>query len=364
MGAFRALGSEIRDFIYKDVLFENEPIQFYVAMRIYYIITAVYILLFDILMICTGLWKGMPIVLMWLPLHIASFFTTYYFHRRVVFHIFSLGLTVWMFLSVYFLGWDYGAQYFMYPLLVISFFATYRNAGGKALYTVYLCLLHLLIFLYGKSNKPIVPLSDDIAYGLRFLNTIVLFLCMYVICQIFSSTNQSALQKLSYYNEKLKLEAETDPLTGLMNRRSMYRQLENVVGNHNGVSYAIALADIDFFKTINDSLGHDFGDQVLRVISQYFREYMADKGFACRWGGEEFLFLFPEQNGDEAYIHAQTMRNHIEKLAIEYRGKTARITMTFGVEEYDFLSPAALFVKKADEKLYMGKNNGRNQVIF
>ncbi len=355
---------KIRQFITKDVADENESGQFYIMMRIYYIITACYILVFDIIALSAGLLKYMPVLLVWLPLHIMSFFTTYRFSRRVVFHIFSMGLTVWMLLAVYLLGWDYGAQYFMYPLIVISFFATDKNARGKAVYTAYVCLLHLSMFIYAREYAPKVSISVNLSYGLQVLNTVTLFLCMYVICLMFSNTSQAALQKLAFYNQKLKTEAETDALTGLMNRRCMYQELDERVENHQGKYFAIAMGDIDFFKKINDTKGHNCGDHVLRTISQYFKEYMEGKGIVCRWGGEEFLFLFRDINGDVAYNYVLEMKNHLEELPIVYKDETIHITMTFGVEEYDFQSPVTYLIKQADDKLYMGKNNGRNQVVY
>lgn len=364
MNKLLSIVKKVHQLIYKDVANENEASQFCVMMRIYYIITMVYIVVFDIVVLYAGLLKHMPVLLIWLPLHILSFLTTYRFSRRAVFHIFSIGITVWMVVAVYLMGWDYGAQYFMYPLIVISFFATDKNIRGKAVYTAYICLLHLSLFMYAKRHEPIVPFSGNVGYVFQLLNTVTLFVCMYVICLMFSNTNQSAPQKLAFYNRKLKEEAETDALTGLMNRRCMYRELEDRVEHHRGESCAIAMGDIDFFKKVNDTKGHNFGDEVLRVVSRYFKEYMAGKGIVCRWGGEEFLFLFTGQNGDEAYQHVLEMKNHIEALPITYKEDTIHITMTFGVEEYDFQSSVTYLIKKADDKLYMGKNNGRNQVIY
>lgn len=364
MKKLKSFAKKIWQLINKEVSYEDEASQFYVMMRLYYIITAVYIFIFDIVVACAGLLKYMPIVFIWLPLHIASLITTYHLRRRMVFHVFSAGITVWMVLSVHLMGWEFGAQYFMYPLIVISFFATYKNIRGKAVYTVYLCLMQMAMYLYARDHEPVVPVSPALGCGLQMMTTVAMFLCMFVICLMFSNTNQAALEKLSFYNERLKQEAETDTLTGLMNRRRMYAELEERTQNHKGEYFAIAMGDIDFFKNINDTKGHNCGDHVLRAISEYFKEYMEGKGMVCRWGGEEFLFLFTNQNGDDAYHHVLAMNHHIETLPIEYKGETVHITMTFGVEEFDFQSPVTYLIKMADDKLYTGKNSGRNQVIF
>ncbi len=350
--------------INKDVSFEDESSQFYVMMRVYYMITAVYILMFDILMLVTGLWKYVPIMFIWLPLHIISFFTTYRYRRRAVFHIFSVGILTWIVLAVHLMGWGYGAQNFIYPLIVISFFATYKNYWGKACYVSILCIIYIALFYYSGAHTPVMPQSEILRSGLYAVTIIMIFLCMFVICLMFSNTNQSALEKLASYSKKLKQEAETDTLTGLMNRRSMYKILEERLNLQSEYTFTIAMGDIDFFKTINDTKGHNCGDQVLCSISEYFQKYMENKGTVCRWGGEEFLFLFPELNGDEACVHIMEMKDHLARMPIHYKDEVVHITMTFGVEEYDYMSNITEFIKGADDKLYIGKNSGRNKMIF
>ena len=192
--------------------------------------------------------------------------------------------------------------------------------------------------------------------------TVTLFVCMFVICFIFSNTNQTALEKLNMYNRRLKKEAETDALTGLMNRRCMYKALEENMSVKNAI-FSVAIGDIDFFKKINDTKGHNFGDEVLRSISAYFMEYMDEKGIVCRWGGEEFLFLFPLCNLDKAYEYVLEIKQHIEKMTISFMGDTINVTMTFGVEEYKAESLVTELINKADDKLYTGKAGGRNTVV-
>lgn len=351
-------------FINRDVKFEDEASQFFVMMRIYYLITGGYIVVYDLLALWSGIWREMPILLVWLPLHILSFFSTYRYRRRVVFHMFSMGILIWMILAVYYMGWDYGAQYFMYPLIVISFFATYRNFIGKAVYVFSLTLLHLAMFFYCKGFEPVVALSKNLSYMFQFLNVIVLFLCMYVICLVFSNSNQAALEKLADYNERLKQEAITDALTGMLNRRCMYEQLEDIIKNHQNSIFTVAMGDIDFFKKINDNKGHDCGDEVLREIAAYLKTYMKGKGTVCRWGGEEFFFLFPDNNGDEAFTYVSDMKQHIEKMDIMYEDKPVSVTMTFGVEEYNVSNTLTELIKRVDDKLYLGKEQGRNRVIY
>lgn len=352
----------LRDYIYKGVSFESEESQFLLMMRMYYLITAAYIIAFYIFGAISGILMKVPILLCWLPLHIGCFFTTYRCNRRVVFHIFSGGILTWLIYSVYLMGEDYGAHYFIYPLMVISFFATYRNFKGKVIYMSFLLFLNIAVYFFGKTHTPVIEITETQGDIINIMYTVTLFLCMFVICFIFSNTNQSALEKLNEYNARLKREAETDALTGLMNRRCMYKALEENMLVQKSV-FSVAIGDIDFFKKINDTKGHNFGDEVLKVISAYFNEYMENKGIVCRWGGEEFLFLFPSHKIDEAYEYVLEMKEHIEKLPVTYNGETISVTMTFGVEEYKAETMVTELINKADDKLYSGKTSGRNRVI-
>lgn len=355
---------KIWNLINKDVSFENETSQFYVMMRCYYLITALYILLFSVLAFVFGFWRSMPVLFIWLPLHLASFFTTYRYQRRVVFHIFSVGILIWLVTAVHLMGWGFGAQYFMYPLMVISFFATYKNFKGKAIYAIFLCSLYIVLYMHCNFHEPVVHLLVYEERIFLVLNTITLFLCMFVICMMFSNSNQSALEKLAGYNKKLKQEAQTDALTGLFNRHYMYEVLEIAIKERYDTQFSIAMGDIDFFKKINDTRGHNCGDYVLKNVAAYFRDYMNGKGIVCRWGGEEFLFLFPHNNGDDAFVYVQDMRHHIAHLELAYDDQKVPITMTFGVEEYFSGTSITDLIKKADDKLYIGKENGRNQVVY
>ncbi len=354
--------STLRDFILKNVSFDSEESQFILMMRLYYIITALYIVAFYIFTAISGLIKEMPVILIWLPLHVACFFTTYRCGRRLVFHIFSGGILTWLMYSVYLMGEDYGAHYFIYPLMVISFFATYKNFIGKALYMLFLLGLNIALYFYGKSHVPVVKITEEQGDVINIMYTVTLFVCMFVICFIFSNTNQSALEKLNLYNKRLKKEAETDALTGLMNRRSMYKILEENIDVTDSM-FSVAIGDIDFFKKINDTKGHNFGDEVLKSLSEYFANAMENKGFVCRWGGEEFLFLFPSCDIDTAFEYVSEIKRHIEKTPITYKDETISVTMTFGVEEYKSELLITELINKADDKLYAGKTCGRNMVV-
>lgn len=124
------------------------------------------------------------------------------------------------------------------------------------------------------------------------------------------------------------------------------------------------ISDIDHFKKINDSYGHDGGDFILVKVAQCFKETLRSQDIACRWGGEEFLILLPETNLTGATILAEKFRSLMETLSLEHNGHSIRITMSFGLGSYDEnCMDVDGCIKRADECLYIAKASGRNRVV-
>ena len=157
---------------------------------------------------------------------------------------------------------------------------------------------------------------------------------------------------------------EQDALTGLYNRRSANRRLIHVVSKaeQKQQPFAICIGDIDFFKKVNDTYGHDAGDEVLKAVADTLREHMLTCGFVARWGGEEFLLVFDRMDAEKAGKSLNDLLNKIRKLKIAYGDQIITVTMTFGVVNGDH-SDISKLLKDADDKLYYGKENGRNRVI-
>lgn len=158
---------------------------------------------------------------------------------------------------------------------------------------------------------------------------------------------------------------EQDALTGLYNRRSVERKLKQIIdksAKQEG-TFCVAIGDIDYFKKINDTYGHEAGDMVLKEVSSILREHMANRGFVARWGGEEFLLAF-----DQLDIHAtqdslKSLLERIRNTEYVYNGQIIHITMTFGVAGEETEDITSL-LRKADANLYTGKENGRNQIVI
>lgn len=155
----------------------------------------------------------------------------------------------------------------------------------------------------------------------------------------------------------------TDPLTGLYNRRNCNEALKQAMQKYqeNGKKYLVVIGDIDDFKHLNDTYGHPAGDQVLRELSEIFQTCMQEKGVAARWGGEEFLFIYNEEEGA---LHAlEGMMEKIRSAQIIYKEQKIQVTMTFGAASCRDDDTIESLIKRADERLYFGKANGKNQIV-
>lgn len=220
---------------------------------------------------------------------------------------------------------------------------------------------------YTNRYDPLTNISADTGVLFQIINTLAIFGELTAIMIVFTKDSQEMEYKLVKYNEKLEHMASIDPLTGLYNRWSMRSYLEKIVGKYASgeIGYvSVAIGDIDFFKKTNDTYGHDAGDMVLKELAKVFLEVMGKEGKVCRWGGEEFLFVFQNKNGDQANEVLHDILKRIRGMGIPYQSDWVHVTMTFGLEEYSGEKDMEAVIRAADQKLYRGKENGRNQIVY
>jgi diguanylate cyclase (GGDEF)-like protein/PAS domain S-box-containing protein len=189
---------------------------------------------------------------------------------------------------------------------------------------------------------------------------------------------EDALQKANenlriHVNEIEKLHAELreqalrDPLTGLYNRRYLSETLarEIVRVTREKIALSVVISDIDHFKAINDTYGHQVGDKFLIEIANLMRNHARGSDIVCRYGGEEFLLVLPGTSLDSAAKRAEEIREKCAELNLQHEGKALRVTMSFGVATYPMHGKEAeKIIIKADQALYQSKNAGRNRVTM
>ncbi len=279
-------------------------------------------------------------------------------------------ITVQVIFGTLMLGWNVG--FFMYVFAIIPLFF-YLNLLSEDLNhsvipplfeTLGAALLLAGCYVLGYRVPPRFEISDLVVHILFLYNSMLSVLMVAAMSHLFILEKRYSMMSMTEKNQELDIVASVDPLTGLINRRSMEKKLEAAyeLAREKGTFFSLLMGDIDFFKKINDTYGHDFGDEALKVVADIFRSSVRDDDSICRWGGEEFLVLIAG-NKDDAVNIAERIRARIEENVIEKDGQEIRFTMTLGTTTYKPGYKIDKLIHQADENLYYGKEHGRNRVV-
>lgn len=176
---------------------------------------------------------------------------------------------------------------------------------------------------------------------------------------------QSAL-RLKNLQDKLKEMAMKDGLTGLYNKTILLELLEKEISRQQRIKGDISfvMLDIDYFKTVNDTYGHISGDIILKELAKILMDSVRKGDIVGRYGGEEFSIVLPGTDKQDAFHLCERIRKKIEDYNFDIGNKTIKITVSMGIFSHDFSNIMAEkeIIKKADDKLYEAKHNGRNRV--
>lgn len=252
-------------------------------------------------------------------------------------------------------GWDSGFHYYLLmfiPAIVVS------GSGRAVIWPLLLLFLaYLGMHVAAHTVGVLTPLADTPLLVLNFFNVSIFFGMASYFARFYYQTVRKTEQKLREL-------ATSDTLTGLSNRRHLLdlAQQEIARARRAGEDVSLVLADIDHFKVINDSHGHDAGDRVLIHASELFREICRTQDIVARWGGEEFLFLLPATSKVAAREFAERVRKTIAATAVEHANRPISFRVSMGVATmigWEHLHDA---IGRADRALYLSKAEGRDRV--
>jgi diguanylate cyclase (GGDEF)-like protein len=156
-----------------------------------------------------------------------------------------------------------------------------------------------------------------------------------------------------------QLQANTDPLTGLLNRRSMENEVRTLL--QHGESLAVVIADLDHFKVLNDTFGHDAGDRALRLFARVLRRSVRETDLVCRYGGEEFIIVCPSADKHTARFLFDRVRLELEAALSD--GRNPSFTVSAGVADSGDAADFTDMISLADVALMQAKSEGRNRTI-
>lgn len=263
------------------------------------------------------------------------------------------------------LGWGYGFSLYVLLMTPVTYNVCCFSENGREGYrhANILSVASLIIVLMscvagGSANR--IEGADVIMMWMFGFNLIVSAVSLIFFSLYFVRSIKTSYMLLEKKTKELRFLANHDALTGLRNRHNIKQEFEKIVGTCE--DFCVMLADVDDFKKINDTYGHTCGDRCLTYVADAIIKSVADDGIVCRWGGEEFLAIL-KLTAQEGYKRAEEMRQRLCEALLQTEGNTITISMTVGFATSHDTRDTEELIHLVDERLYKGKNNGKNQVV-
>lgn len=330
-----------------------------------------------------GVVKTVDIVLLIIHSYLLVFFAVMHVNAMVVVNVFSVGIyfkmipmpleklekfvlaiycevLLHMILAVVCVGWDFGFQFYSFALIPVMFYYDYlqRSKIGKRCYPVAVSLVVVVAFGAMRAYTWYCGAIYEVNYAnVKLFSNIMNALFIFIFL-IFFMANYESLTINS------DIMASRDQLTGLNNRHKMDEIMKMILEQKGRQEIAIAIMDIDDFKKVNDTYGHNAGDEVLKSVAGVVGKVQDKSTFACRWGGEEFLVI---SFGSDCYQRLQEkmeqLVRNVSKREITCQEDKISVTITAGISQKIEEETIDRAISRADKCLYQGKMSGKNKLV-
>ncbi len=259
--------------------------------------------------------------------------------------IFCAVLCSWLLVVLYIEGLENTSHIWLTAIPITSYLMTGSKWGG------YLTTLSLIVAIIVLSLKEYFAISQTNIESI--FDVLLPYMWVWVLAHIYETANAKNHDKLLEFVNK-------DALTNLCNRRALYE----IFANNKEYPLGLMALDLDFFKKINDTYGHDAGDHVLKMVANTLLEQEKNKIHAFRIGGEEFAILLPNFDLQQTLAVANHLLTEFRNNPIHYNNKTIPITASIGVTIGEQTCKLDTLMKQADDHLYKAKNTGRNKIVY
>lgn len=351
-------------FINRETIQENESKKMSVVIRmlsLFIVSFQVVLLLFCIVVRAK---YGIPCVAGSIIVYGMVFHMTYRVGKKYSVNFFIAATILWCVVNLWLFGWFCGVQTMVIQLVLIYYFACYGRLLSKAIFSVVIFVIYMALYAVFAHREAVNELGLGQMTFLRVFFVMLVIVCISALAYVFSNESQDMESKLVEYNKKLEKKSNTDPLTGLYNRGKAMDILQELEKQTDVETFSLCICDIDFFKKVNDNYGHDVGDKVLIEVSNILSRLVKGYGYVARWGGEEFMIIFPRTNGDDASTVIYAIQSEMKKMAVVNGDDVIKVTLTYGLTEFSPNQPLDQNIKDADNKLYRGKEEGRNMLVY
>jgi diguanylate cyclase (GGDEF)-like protein len=307
-------------------------------------------------------------------LSVLTYLCAYRFVKKdrplAAFHLIYAEIVLHMAFALIMVGRDCGFEFYCFSMVVVDYYGCYAMQSDERipekfdpLPGVLLAIgLWLVLQVYTANHAPVYVFGDDSVHmAVRMMNFAFAMSAMFIFMSCYITDMLVLTDTLRLQNRQLEQVTLTDELTQIGNRRFAEEFIHAAVKK--GDRFAVVIADIDDFKSVNDCFGHLNGDIVLVQLADCFKELLRKKDKLCRWGGEEFLIVLPDTTLGEATAAMERLRAKISNTPVFLDGKAVHVTMTFGIADAQEGETIQDLIKLADTYMYKGKNIGKNIVV-
>lgn len=277
-----------------------------------------------------------------------------------------LEILIHMVIAVFAVGWDCGFQIYVFALVMIIYFGDYIFRKQKwmdeqlhpRLISVIVIILYPFLYLQSHLISPLYPIGrEEVRYVFFILNALFVLIFFVIFVDYF-------LRIILQTEKRLGKAAWKDELTHMNNRRRMQERMHHLMSPGTEKNVAVAILDIDDFKRVNDTYGHNAGDMVLEKVAEHILKKENESMVSCRWGGEEFLIL---SEGSHSYDHLVAaigeILSAVEQDTFHYEDSVIRLTMSAGISKLRKNERIEHAISRADQCLYQAKSNGKNRFV-
>lgn len=290
-------------------------------------------------------------------------------HIMPVYMSIIIEVSVYSTIAVYYIGWKSGSYNFLFSIVpIVIYFGSYLFKGTRR-WSIVLTLalifaLYAFLYIRYSNINPVYEMSGTPRTVMMIFSSFVMFFGVVFYSSLYIISSEIEMTGLEMTNEQLSADASEDALTGLLNRRGFIPRVESLMKSDQPKHFCIAFCDIDNFKRINDTYGHDCGDEVLSHIASMIKKEMSGCDI-CRWGGEEIVILMKDYDFISARQTMEYLRKLIETTPTVFFNKRISVTITIGLVKYiESFRRAEDLIKIADGRMYYGKQHGKNILVF
>ena len=264
------------------------------------------------------------------------------------------------------MGWD--PSFHLYSIAVIpvvAYMLFMTNSVPRFVFTMGAMIIVDVLAIgstmwYLSYYESFIQVSERFIRPISYINAFFSCAIVLVFTLLFIAEVASMLTKLDNANKNLEYIATHDALTGLYNRHSLKKLYSEI--EKSDEPFCVVLGDIDDFKKVNDTFGHDYGDIVLKSVAEIISRNIGEKDTACRWGGEEMLIVMKGER-ESCFDVISVIKDEISEMDVLPSGSHARVTMTFGFVYRSEERGVESLIAVADSRLYIGKRSGKNVIV-